>query len=149
MIRLRKYDRKMLKVAAVLSSCILILLGLILVDVVRGVPTSGPALQSSHKIKTDRKADHIAGTFGLVNVDFKQQGGNNQMYFADGSDMNLMATVADVTDVSANNSDVFVPENDGKTGSSIPEPSTLGIAAVGAMLLLTTRHRKVRLLAAA
>ena len=146
MIRLRKHDRKMLKVSAVLASFILILLGLILVDVVRGIPMNGPSAQGTHKAKANPKIEHIAGTFGLANVDYKHQGADNQMYFTDGSDMNLMSTVTDASDVSASNGDVFLPDNDGKNASSIPEPSTLGIAAVGAVLLLTTRQRKVRLL---
>jgi hypothetical protein len=111
-LRLRKHDRKMLKISAALASIVLILLGVMWTDLQRGY------------------RGHDANRLIAANL---QPGGAIALFHPNGSGIS-----GDFSDHAS-----AFESSGSESSSSIPEPSTLAIAAIGGVILLN-RRRAVR-----
>jgi hypothetical protein len=146
MIRLRKHDRKMLKVSAVLASGILVLLGLIWVDMQRGFRSAASPVAPAGMFRGvqqsdyDRNADRDSSIMTVASVNAR---GTDPLFYPDGTRTTGSSIGGDFSDHSS-----AFETSGSENSSSIPEPSTLAVAAVGGGMLLLNRRRAIRFLTA-
>jgi len=149
-IRLRTHDRKMLKMATALTSMVLVVLGVVWVDlqrhphaILRGVPRE--RIERTNQQHFERLATHESNIF---TADYLHPQGGDRLFYPDGSNVATDAAPGNAGTNHDYSSDSRAFDSATAEGqSSIPEPSTLGLLGVGALLLMN-RRRVMRKLAA-